>query len=51
MQAFGQSDERVVHVHLMDSLIGSAFTSEPGGMEGGLIWRGNEWRKSNRRES
>lgn len=23
-------DERVAHVHLMDSLIGSALTSEPG---------------------
>lgn len=29
MQAFGRPDERVVHVLLMDSLIGSALTSEP----------------------
>lgn len=30
MQAVGRPDERVVHVSLMDSLIGSALTSEPG---------------------
>lgn len=29
MQAFGRPDERVVHGCLMDSLIGSALTSEP----------------------
>ncbi len=30
MQVFGRPDERVVHVCLMDSLIGSALTSEAG---------------------
>lgn len=30
MQAFGWPDERVVHVFLIDILIGSALTSEPG---------------------
>lgn len=30
MQAFGRPDKRVAHVRLMDSLIGSALTSEPG---------------------
>lgn len=31
MQDFRRPDERVAHVHLMDSLIGSALTLEPGG--------------------
>lgn len=44
MQAFGQRDERAIHVRLMDSLIGSALTSEAGKKEDGLIQGERGWR-------
>lgn len=42
MQAFGWPDERVVHLCLMDRLIGSALTLESRGRRNGLIEKKRE---------
>lgn len=52
----GWPDERVVHVGLIDSLVGSALTSVPGEKEGCLIYRSSgeeevECKKKKKKES